>query len=311
MHGFENPVFVLLVAARVQVAQTVRHRGEHLVDQRAQRRVEHIVVGILADDGQTDKFRQNDVVGRLEHDVVELVQEQRGAVLEDALDLAPRDPVVRLFVDVRIHLVRKTGVHDVLHDDRADRDEHIQLKIAEQQQGDHLDDARADREEIADDIDQIFLLIGLDNRALVRKEQVGRHRVEQIQQEDEHRVDVQLGESAVVLDEHREERNQTQSDERDAETDDAVDRLVELHQHRNPVVILLGNRLIQLEQNRTADAELRQRQHGQNIREQTADSQIGFAQRLDKHRPRGKLHENRDQLSADARCEVKECICRS
>ena len=115
----------------------------------------------------------------------------------------------------------------------------------------------------------------------------------------------------VIPDQHRQQRDQRDADGEDDKPDHPVNILIQPHKKRDPVMVPLRERIIELEQDRAADAELRQRQHRQDIGKQAVDAQIRFAQGPDEHGPDRELDQDREDLAADAGDKIVDRILRS
>ena len=66
-----------------------------------------------------------------------------------------------------------------------------------------------------------------------------------------------------------------------------------------------------MKKNRTAYAKFRQREHGEDIGEQSVDSQVGLSQGCNKDSPHQKLHNKSQKLPQDAGGKIIDGILRA
>ena len=141
--------------------------------------------------------------------------------------------------------------------------------------------------------DIIFLV--RHNNGLLIGEKIGDNRVENIQKIN----DGQAWNSGVVFNKIRVKRGKGKPCRTHDQPDGVVGPFIQPHQRPDFFAVILGERFVHAENNRGSHAQLRQREQGKNVAEQTADAQIGFAEGPYKNCPAQKTQQNAEQLAAD------------
>ena len=240
------------------------------------------------------------------------VEEYGAAVLEELLQLLPGDPVPDPVVDPGIPSVADDRAHDAGHHREYPLDDDIQHIAVEEPQGADLAHAVHGGDHISGGGEEIALLVGADEGAFIGEDPVGGGGVEEVDQEDQDRVEAQLAEELIVRRQMGQQGDEAQAEQDDDAADDPVQLAEELHQHQHPVAVLFLDWFIELEYDGGADAQVRQGQDGQDVREFALDALVADAQGADEDRAGDKAQNHHQDSGAQAGGRIEEgvlCPC--
>ena len=105
--------------------------------------------------------------------LLSLYKKKCSTILENSDHFPLVQFIVCLFIDIRIHLIGQYCDSNILTDDLTDHDRDINNIVMKQVHADDLQDRCPDRKKIADQIDQVLLLISFNDRALIGKKEIG------------------------------------------------------------------------------------------------------------------------------------------
>ena len=109
----------------------------------------------------------------------------------------------------------------------------------------------------------------------------------------------------------RQERNENKTQDRDNEADDIVYLPVQLHQHQDTRAVVLLDGLVELEDDRRADAQVRQREHGEDVRKLPLDALVVDAQGPHEDRAGDEAQDHHEDRGKQARQDIEKRILRA
>ena len=139
-------------------------------------------------------------------------------------------------------------------------------------------------------------------------EKVAHGRVEQVQQVQQIEIFCNIG---GIGDDDIQKGHHSQADGGHRTADDDVRLAVILHDGGDFRLVLLGDGLVQGEDDGTAEAQLRKGEHGQNVGKQSVDAQIVLPQKADEQDAADKAHHRIDAVADHAGEHIDEGIFRA
>ena len=247
------------------------------------------------------KGRDDDGVRLQPGHVTDAVQHQRLRVVHHALPLFLFQRLNILLLKQRVFFVQIAADENLLGQLHPRLDQQIQKEVGQKEQACHLHghgNHLGDGDGVGLDI--VFLLRVC--QAVFPGDEVRAHRIKQVDQI----VQPQFfhGEVAGIPHDHRQEGDEDQPCGRDDQGDDPVGLFVQQHIGFDLFLFPSGGRPVQAVVHRSADAQLRQGKHGQDIRIKPLHAGEGIPQLHDEHVPQGEAKQHGHHVAGQSEDDV-------
>ena len=285
------------------VAYAARQRINGYVNDHSDGVQDSEVIVVNGGQRQAQKRRYADAVQRVARRRARLLYERAGNQLFDIGDNGFFQ--LALTTSLGIHFFRHKADPQIVHDRKDRHAQHIHIIIVRQKQ---KQDLRALQADLRDQIDQrldVVALVRDQQGLLVAEKEIGQRGIDQLHRVHHGKVDV-LGVPAV--DQIRQKRDQNGSDHKYADAYDAVYLFVKIQQSVDRLLIVLRDRLVHMVNHRDAEAHLGKRQHRQDRRKQTVQTQILRAQHVDDDRADDKRKNDQNRLVQHADNDISLCV---
>lgn len=296
-------IFRLVRLFHIQIADTGCNRMEHLLQQIFNRCRQKQIVGVNTALHNANHSGNDDIIRPVDNHLPGTIEHQCPHIAVNSPFFPPAQRFVITLFDIGIHLVGDEHGDDILQNIRPHLDGKRQ-DIVMRQQHDHNLHAIAENgcgiHHISHDI---IFLVSRDQRPFIGKE-VSRCRIGHKEQEDH----LQIRNILVGLHQIPYKRRHRQTHADDDHADGAVRPPIHVHQRLDFVGVVLGHWLVHGVDNRRPHAQVRQREHHEDVGKQSVYAQVYLPQGVDKHRPHGKAHEDIQNLSAQGERNISHGI---
>ena len=202
-----------------------------------------------------------------------------------------------------VQAVRPAEENPVLQQRRRQLQPQIDKIVSRQPEQQGLCQVKQDVQHTVAGGGDILLLIGDQQRLLIAG-QVGQGRIRHKQEVDE----IDMGDLRQVLDEHREKGGRTAAQEGHHAADGPVGPPEQAHQSTDLRPVPLRQRLVQAEGDGAAHAQLRQREHGENVGEGAVQAQVLLGKHQDEHLAGEKGYNDLKRLKKDGKFDVSKAV---
>jgi len=289
------------VLCSAQIADAGRHGAEDHGVGGFQALCDQKIVGIETDGDGTDKIGDQDVVRPEHDDAAELVGDHGPDVLGDVLPYRRGERLHGFLLQIRVEPVGFARKECIADKRCAELQRKVQDVVPGQQQRRTLRGRDRHAGLILVGRDDVLLLVRTDQGLLVDQ----KIRDRRIQHEHEvNQADVR--DVGNVADDILQKRCECRTEHAYGDADDRVKLPVERHQRQNQLPVTLSQRLVHAVGNGSADAELCQREHGENVCKCAIQPQILLGQHDHEDLTGDEIHHDRSQLEQHGCFQVPE-----
>ena len=267
---------------------------EYDLHRRFQGGSDHQVVGIDAHRSQIYQPCHQQVVRSVDQNIPHFVVQHRTDIALNGSSQILRQLFLFLNLEERVQVISFFGEQQILRHGKDNHQGNIQEIIPGDQQTNGLHHIQGNGTTISISGNNVLLLIRNDQRTLVGI-QVGKCRVQHKQNINQ----PDTGDIGEILDEILQKRSQRQSRRKHKGSHQSVNPAEHLHQPTDGLLVFPGKGAIEAKGDRFAKAQLRQRQHHQNIGKQSSKAKVFPTQHLDKHRATHKLNQYFQEISGE------------